>query len=232
MVKSGNDDFGDWILQLLTFQSSVNYLRDQSHQFNSSRYCQWSWLVTALFWDRCGEKRISHRVNANTPSLIWRFMYFSLMVLYEPQIYSRKLQLQLISFTLFPAITRNWTIITKGRRFWVILRQEQDSVAFLMRKASSSEGNRLLWQRCGTVVSSAESFRLHFYLIGIKPAFSYTFFWGLICTQNYTPVTEHCLTITVSSPTTFPFRKKLCPHLSSSSSGSSPFYSALLHHCS
>lgn len=56
MVKSDSDDSGDWISEVLTFQSPVNYLRNQSHhQFNNSRYWQSYWLVSALFGDRCGE---------------------------------------------------------------------------------------------------------------------------------------------------------------------------------
>lgn len=66
MVKSGSDDFGGWILKLLTtFQSSVCYLRDQSHQPNSSRCWQCSCLVSALFW---GREDITHEVNANISS--------------------------------------------------------------------------------------------------------------------------------------------------------------------
>lgn len=65
MVKSGSDDFGDWILKLLTFQSSVSYLRDQSHQPNHCRYWQCSCLVSAPFW---GRGDLTHEVNANTSS--------------------------------------------------------------------------------------------------------------------------------------------------------------------
>lgn len=36
LVKSGSKGFGYWMLT--TFQSPVNYFRNQSHQFNSSRY--------------------------------------------------------------------------------------------------------------------------------------------------------------------------------------------------
>lgn len=78
MVKSGSNDFGDWILELLTaFQSSVNYLRNQSHQFNSSRYWQCSWLVSVLFWDRCGEEGISHTESTLIPCLPYGALYIS-----------------------------------------------------------------------------------------------------------------------------------------------------------
>lgn len=73
MVKSGSNDFGGWILKLLRFQSSVSYLRDESHQPNHCRYWQCFCLVSALFW---GRGDLTHEVDANT--FQWRSVYFSL----------------------------------------------------------------------------------------------------------------------------------------------------------